>query len=91
MPELPQPFKPFGRFRTPSSAARFCILISVGFRRIIMPDDKTLAMILAICDLIKHNGSSVGNAVEAYERAMKDVIEYRRSKGMTEVGGLPAA
>jgi len=56
-----------------------------------MPDDKTLAMILAICDLVKHNGSGVATAVEAYERAMKDVIEYRRSKGMTEVGGLPAA
>jgi len=56
-----------------------------------MPDDKTLATILAICDLIKHNGSGVGAAVEAYERALKDVIEYRRSKGLTEVGGLPAA
>ena len=54
-----------------------------------MPDDKTVATILAICDLIRHNGSGVGTAVEAYERAMKDVIEYRRSKGLTEVGGLP--
>ena len=56
-----------------------------------MPDDKTLATILVICDLIEHNGSGVGTAVEAYERAVKDVIEYRRSKGITEVGGLPAA
>jgi hypothetical protein len=60
-------------------------------RRVIMPDDKTLATILAICDLIKHNGSGVGTAVEAYERAMNDVIEYRRSKGLTEVGGLPGS
>jgi predicted HTH transcriptional regulator len=57
-------------------------------RRFIMPDDKTLATILAICDLIKHNGSGVGTAVEAYERAMNDVIEYRRSRGLTELGGL---
>lgn len=56
-----------------------------------MPDDKTLAMILAICDLMKHGGGGVGTAVEAYERAMKDVLEYRRSKGATELGGLPAA
>jgi predicted HTH transcriptional regulator len=55
-----------------------------------MPDDKTLATILAICDLIKHNGSGVGKAVEAYERAMNDVIEYRRSKRLTEVGVCPA-
>ena len=54
-----------------------------------MPDDNTLATILAICDLTKHNGSGVGKAVEAYERAMNDVIDYRRSKGLTEVGGLP--
>jgi predicted HTH transcriptional regulator len=55
-----------------------------------MPDDKTLATILAVCDLIEHHGSGVEAAVKAYERAMKDVIEYRRSKGMTEVGGLSA-
>ena len=55
-----------------------------------MPDDKTLAMILAICDLMKHNASGVRTAVEAYERAMKDVVEYRRSMGITEVGGLPS-
>ena len=58
---------------------------------LIMPDDETVATILAICDLIKHNGSGVETAVEAYQRAMRDVIEYRRSKGMTEVGGLPSA
>jgi predicted HTH transcriptional regulator len=63
--------------------------MSYVLRRVIMPDDKTLATILAICDLIKHNGSGVGTVVEAYERAMKEVIEYRRSKGLTEVGGLP--
>jgi hypothetical protein len=54
-----------------------------------MPDDKTVATILTICDLIKHNGSGVETAIEAYQRAIKDVIEYRRSKGMTELGGLP--
>ena len=55
-----------------------------------MPDDNTLATILAICDLMKHNDSGVGAAVEAYGRAMKEVIEYRRSKGLTELGGVPA-
>ncbi len=55
-----------------------------------MPDDKTVATILAICDLIKHDSSSVETVVEAYQRAMKDVLEYRRSKGMTELGGLPS-
>ena len=54
-----------------------------------MPDDQTLATILTICDLVKHNGSGVGAAVEAYKRAMQDVIEYRRAKGITELGGLP--
>ena len=54
-----------------------------------MPDDNTVAMILAICDLIKRNENGVGAAVEAYERAMTDVEEYRRSKGLTEVGGVP--
>jgi hypothetical protein len=52
-------------------------------------DDQTLATILAICPLLKQHAGGVGAAVEAYERAMKDVIEYRRSKGFTEVGGLP--
>jgi hypothetical protein len=56
-----------------------------------MPDDNTIATILAICDLINHNENGVGAAVEAYERAMKDVLDYRRSKGLTEVGGVPAA
>jgi len=51
---------------------------------------QTLATILTICDLIKRNGSGIGTAIEAYERAMKDVIEYRRSMGFTEVGGVPA-
>jgi predicted HTH transcriptional regulator len=55
-----------------------------------MPDDQTLATILAICDLMKQDGSGVKTAVEAYQRAMKQVIEYRQSKGLTEVGGLPA-
>jgi len=55
-----------------------------------MPDDQTLAMILAICDLMRQNGSGAETAVAAYERAMKEVLEYRRSKGLTEVGGVPA-
>jgi predicted HTH transcriptional regulator len=63
--------------------------MSYVLRRVIMPDDKTLATILAICDLIKHSGSGVETAVESYKRAMNEVIEYRRSKGLTEVGGLP--
>jgi hypothetical protein len=54
-----------------------------------MPDDQTLATILAICDLMKQNGSGVQAALEAYERAMKDVLEYRRCQGLTEVGGVP--
>jgi hypothetical protein len=56
-----------------------------------MPEDHTLATILAICDLMKQNSCGVKPVVDAYERAMKDVIEYRRSQGLTEVGGLPAA
>lgn len=55
-----------------------------------MPDDNTLATIIAICDLVKRNENGVGIAVEAYERAMKEVMEYRRSKGLTEVGGVPS-
>jgi hypothetical protein len=55
----------------------------------IMPEDQTLATILTICDLIKQNKSGVEAAVQAYQRAMKDVIDYRRSQGLTEVGGLP--
>jgi hypothetical protein len=56
-----------------------------------MPDDQTLATILAVCELMGKGAISVGVAVAAYERAMKDVTEYRRSKGLTEVGGLPQA
>jgi hypothetical protein len=54
-----------------------------------MPDDQTLATILTICELIKQNGNGVKTAVEAYDRAMKEVIQYRRSVGQTEIGGLP--
>jgi hypothetical protein len=54
-----------------------------------MPDDQTLATILTVCDLMKQNRLDVNNAVEAYQRAMKEIIEYRQSKGLTEVGGLP--
>jgi hypothetical protein len=54
-----------------------------------MPDDQTLATILAICDLMRHNGTGVRTAIDAYEHAMKEVMEYRRSVGETELGGLP--
>jgi hypothetical protein len=54
-----------------------------------MPEDQTLATIIAICDLMKQNRQDVKTAAEAYERALKSVIEYRRSQGLTEVGGLP--
>jgi hypothetical protein len=51
-----------------------------------MPDDQTLATILTICELMKQSGNGVKVAVEAYEHAMKEVIQYRRSVGLTEVG-----
>jgi hypothetical protein len=54
-----------------------------------MPDDKTIAMILAICDLMGDTNSSVEDAVEAYEQALKEVIRYRHSHGLQEVGGYP--
>lgn len=54
-----------------------------------MPDDQTLATILTICELMKQSGNGVKTAVEAYEHAMKEVIQYRRSTGQTEIGGLP--
>jgi hypothetical protein len=56
-----------------------------------MPDDQTLATILTICELMEQSENGVKTAVDAYERAMKDVIQYRRSVGQTEIGGLPAA
>ena len=55
-----------------------------------MPDDQTLATILAICELIKGSQHNVQTAVGAYERAMKEVLQYRRTQGLTEVGGVPA-
>jgi hypothetical protein len=39
-----------------------------------MPDDETVVTILTICELTKQSGNGVNTAVEAYERAMKDVI-----------------
>jgi len=54
-----------------------------------MPDDQTLAMILTICDLVGREKKDIKTAVESYGRVMKEVIEYRRSVGETEVGGLP--
>lgn len=54
-----------------------------------MPDDQTLATILAVCELMGKSATSVDVAVTVYEKAIKDVIEYRRSRGETELGGLP--
>jgi hypothetical protein len=56
-----------------------------------MPDDQTLATILTICELMRGSENGVKTAIDAYERAMKEVIQYRRSVGQTEIGGLPAA
>jgi hypothetical protein len=53
-----------------------------------MPDDETIATILAICNLMGKTGNSVKDAIEAYEAAMRDVVRYRKSKGLQEVGGL---
>ena len=53
-----------------------------------MPDDKTIATILAICNLMGNTGNSVKDAVEAYEKAMQEVLRYRQSKGLQELGGL---
>jgi hypothetical protein len=55
-----------------------------------MPDDQTLATILVICELMKGSERNVQTAVAAYERAMKEVLQYRRTRGLTEVGGVPA-
>jgi hypothetical protein len=56
-----------------------------------MPDDQTLATILTICELMKQRENGVQTAVEAYEHALEEVIQYRQSVGLTEVGGLPGA
>jgi hypothetical protein len=55
-----------------------------------MPDDQTLATILAICDLMEREQNGVEVALEAHQRAMKQVVEYRRSHSLTEVGGVPS-
>jgi len=47
-----------------------------------MPDDATLATILATCDLMKNDGSGVESAIQAYEGGMKDMMAYRRAKGI---------
>ena len=54
-----------------------------------MPDDQTRATILTICEHMKQSGNGVKTAVEAYGHAMKEVIQYRRSVGQSEIGGLP--
>jgi hypothetical protein len=55
-----------------------------------MPDDQTLATILAICELMRGQDRNVQTAISVYERAMQQVLEYRRSQGLTEVGGVPS-
>lgn len=54
-----------------------------------MPDDQTIATILAICDLLGQTATDVEAAIVAYERALNRVIRYRRSTGQTELGGIP--
>ena len=54
-----------------------------------MPDDQTLATILAICDLMKHAGGSVESAVEAYPRAMKDVMSIAEPKESPRLAEYP--
>jgi hypothetical protein len=53
-----------------------------------MPDDNTIATILAICNLMGNTGNSVQDAVEAYKKAMQEVMNYRESKGLQELGGI---
>ena len=53
-----------------------------------MPDDETIATILAICNLMGKTGNSVKDAIDEYEGAMREVMRYRKSKGLQEVGGL---
>jgi hypothetical protein len=52
-----------------------------------MPDDKTIAMILAICNLMGNTRNRVADAVVAYEEAMREICDYRQSHGLQEVGG----
>jgi hypothetical protein len=40
---------------------------------------------------MRSDENGVKTAVEGYEHAMKEVIQYRGSAGQTEIGGLPAA
>lgn len=54
-----------------------------------MPDDQTLATILAICDLLGHRQDDVEAVVATYQRALNEVIRYRRTTGQTELGGVP--
>lgn len=54
-----------------------------------MPDDQTLATILAMCDLLGHTRVDVHDAVAAYKTALDEVLRYRRANGQTELGGVP--
>ena len=54
-----------------------------------MPDDQTLATILTICDLMGNRQANATAAIAAYDRAMQEVLVYRHSAGLTEVGGYP--
>jgi len=46
-----------------------------------MPEDQTLATILAICDLLGQSGGGVKTVVEASERAMGDVKNIAGPRG----------
>lgn len=54
-----------------------------------MPDDQTLATILAVCNLLGPNPPAVQDVINVYERAMNEVLCYRRSTRQTELGGIP--
>ena len=56
-----------------------------------MPDDQTLAMILAICDLMRQNGSGAETAIAAYERAMKKVLAALQRINRSWAGYRPEA
>ena len=53
-----------------------------------MPDDETIATILAICNLMGSTGHNVNEAVQAYQSAMGEVLRYRQSQGLQELGGV---
>lgn len=53
-----------------------------------MPDDETIATILAICNLMGNTGKSVKDAVQAYQKGMEEVLRFRQAQGFQELGGI---